>query len=302
MKKLIKYLFIFIALFTINFNVYAEDETLENEETKIEETEKIDEEETTNEEENDESEEQETEEQEEVTDNNTIPEDKISVHEEMNGYKIIIEDEANLLSNEEIEKLKDKMSSLTKYGHAAFVTTDNNLVSTEMFAKDYYGRNFNEENGTVVVIDMSNRMIYIASNGYNKTIITNGKSDIITDNSYQYATNKQYYECAYKMFDQIYTLLDGGKILEPMRHVSNIFVAILSAFFINFMIVISATKIKKEKDSEILKNCNISCTASDISGVKTGTRRVYNPPSSSSGGGGGGGGGGSSCSGGGHSF
>ena len=90
-----------------------------------------------------------------------------------------------------------------------------------------------------------------------------------------------------------------------MRHASNVVVAIVVAFFINFFIVLGASKLKKASNSEIIKNCDIMFEAGNVSGTKTGTHSVYSPPSSSSGGssgGGGGGGGGFSGGGGGHSF
>jgi len=226
--------------------------------------------------------------------------------ETIGDFKLIIEDEANLLTPEEIEKLHDKMASLTEWGNVAFKTVPvggNTYGSTASLASAYYHEKFGTESGSVFIIDMDKRNIYIFSDGYNYTIITDGKAEIITDNIYRYATNEDYYTCAYTAFDQMSTILSGGKILEPMRHISNIVVAIVLAFFINFLIVSSSTRIKKEDTDEVFKNCDIDVKASNISGRKTGTHRVYSPQSSgSSGGGGGGGGGGSSGGGGGHSF
>ena len=39
-----------------------------------------------------------------------------------NGSKIVIEDDADLLTKEEEEKLLDKMITLTEYGHVVFKT------------------------------------------------------------------------------------------------------------------------------------------------------------------------------------
>ena len=227
--------------------------------------------------------------------------------ETIGDFKLIIEDEANLLTKEEIEKLHDKMTALTEYGHIAFRTIPiggNTYGTTKAYADAYYHEKFGTESGSVFIIDMDKRMIYIFSDGYNYTVITDGKAEIITDNIYQYASNKDYYSCAYTAFDQMNTVLSGGKILEPMRHISNIVVSIVLAFFINFLIVSSNTKIKKEDEDEVIENCDVAVKASNIIGRKTGTHRVYSPQSSGSsgGGGGGGGGGGSSGGGGGHSF
>ena len=229
-----------------------------------------------------------------------------SIEEEINNYKLVIEDEAGLFTEQDITRLQDKMTALTKYGHIALHTVPvggNNYSSTADYAENYYHNKFSTESGTVFIIDMDKRMIYIFSDGENYNTITNSKADIITDNVYKYASNKDYYSCASTAFDQMSTLLDGGKILEPMRHISNIFVAIILGFFINFLIVSSNAKIKKASAQNVLSKCDVDVKASNITGKKTGTHRVYSPQSSGgSSGGGGGGGGGHSGGGGGHSF
>lgn len=232
---------------------------------------------------------------------------KTSISENKNGHTLLIEDDANLLTEEEEEKLKEKMKPLTKYGHIVFKSISTNpKYSTKEFANDFYYSKFGNESGTIFIIDMDKRMIYIVSAGENYKHITDSKADIITDNIYRYASRKEYYECAEKAFEQIGIVLDGGKIAEPMRHASNVVISIVLAFFINFFIVLNASKLKKAANSEVLKNCDIAFEAGNVSGAKTGTHKVYSPPSSSSSGGssggGGGGGGGFSGGGGGHSF
>lgn len=228
------------------------------------------------------------------------------IEETIGDFKLIIEDEAKLFTEQDITRLQDKMTALTKYGHIALHTVPvggNNYSSTADYAENYYHNKFGTESGTVFIIDMDKRMIYIFSDGENYNVITDSKADIITDNIYKYATNKDYYSCANTAFDQINTLLDGGKILEPMRHISNIFVAIILGFFVNFLIVSSNAKIKKASAQNVLSKCDVDVKASNITGKKTGTHRVYSPQSSGgSSGGGGGGGGGHSGGGGGHSF
>ena len=230
--------------------------------------------------------------------------EKENVDIKENKYSIVIEDDANLLTPEEIEKLKEKMKPLTNYGHIAFKSILENSMSAPDFARQYYHNKFGTESGTLFLIDMVNRKIYIFSDGTNYNVITNGKAEIITDNIYTYASRKEYYECAYQAYDQMEKLLEGGKILEPMRYISNIVVSIVVAFFATFIFVLQNTKIKKAGANKVLQNCDINVEASHIFGQKTGTHRVYSPPSSSGGssGGGGGGGGGSSGGGGGHSF
>ena len=85
-----------------------------------------------------------------------------------------------------------------------------------------------------------------------------------------------------------------------MRYISNLFISITLAFFINFLIVLFNTKIKQLSNKEIISNCKIKFNVSNVNAVKTGTHKVYSPLSS--GGGSSGGGGGSSGGGGGHNF
>jgi len=223
---------------------------------------------------------------------------------EISNYKVIYEDDASLLSNEEKEKLKDIMIPLTEYGHIIFKTTSENMYSTDSYARDYYHKTIGTESGTLFLIDMDKRNIYIFSDGDNYKIITKSKAYIITDNVYKDATREKYFDCAKEAFSEIKTLLDGGKILEPMRYISNVVISLTVSAFISFFIALSKTKMKKAKNSEILKNCHIAFQTGDVSVTKTGSHRVYSPVSDSSSGGssGGGGGGGSSGGGGGHSF
>ena len=231
-----------------------------------------------------------------------------AINEKAGDYYLLIEDDAHLLTPEEQQKLKEKMKPITKYGHVVFKSISKNTTTTQAFAYDYYYQKFKNESGVIFIIDMDNRYIYIVANGEIYKTITKRKAEIITDNVYTYASREEYYECAYNAFNQVEALLENKKIAEPMRHASNIVVSIVVAFFVNFFIVLNASKIKKALDKEVLDNCDILFEASNVTGTKTGTHKVYSPvsdSSSSSGGGhssGGGGGGGFSGGGGGHRF
>ena len=206
------------------------------------------------------------------------------------------------------------MLPLTEYGNVAFKTININETYTSNYAATYYYEQFGQKSGTLFLIDMDKREIYIYSDGSNKNIITSRKATIITDNIYRYASRGEYYKCAKEAFNEINTLLAGGKIMEPMRHISNIFIAIIFGFLLNFFILVKHTKMRKAKAKEILNKCDINTSISNIKANKIGVEKVYSPiandsdgfssgGSSSSGGhSSGGGGGGHSGSGGGHRF
>ena len=228
------------------------------------------------------------------------------------GFMAEIDDLANLLSEEESEKLLQDMIPLTEYGNIVFLSINQNYTSTKNFAEETYHSTFGTQSGSLFLIDMDNREIYIFSDGYNYKVINEQKALSITDNTYTYASRKDYYGCAAKAYSQMYTILDGGKINEPMRLASNVFISLALAFFISFMFVLSQTKIKKASAEEIIKNCDVEFKTGKIDPQKNGQKKVFSPVSSSSGssggfssGGGhssfGGGGGHSSFGGGGHS-
>ena len=233
-------------------------------------------------------------------------------------YQLIIEDEAELLTEAERHQLEDQMMPLTEYGNIAFITIgENPSGSTEVYAENYYYDHFRNDSGTLMIIDMDSRYIYICSAGDNYRTITDEKAYIITDNIYRYARSGDYFECAMEAFREINKLLSGGKILEPMRYTSNIIISLVLGFFFAFFFVMATARTKQASNKELLDSGKKELEVVSSEVKKTGDHRVYNPhtDSGSSGGssysggssggfsgGGGGGGGGFSGGGGGHGF
>lgn len=221
-------------------------------------------------------------------------------------YVVVLEDDADLLDDEEEAELMEKMQEITRWGSAAFKSIDENVTSTERYIESYYREIFGRESGTVFLIDMDNRNIWLKNNGQISRIITNSYSDTITDNSYRYASREDYFGCAMEVFDEIETLLSGSRIAQPMKYVSNAFLAVILALLLNYFLMRRISKTRTPKEHELLAGIahRYSLTNPRATFLKQTER--YDPVSSDSGSsgssGGGGGGGGSSGSGGGHSF
>lgn len=218
------------------------------------------------------------------------------------GYEVVIDDGADLLSEEEEEMLGGKMMEVTPYGSAAFVTVDSNYSSAGSYAEDYFYDCFGYGSGTLFLIDMDNREIYIYSDGAVYRTITKSYANTITDNIYTYASDAEYFTCAYKAFEQIVTLLEGNRIAQPMKYASNAFLAVLLALLINYFVVMITSAAKKPGEKELLEATKHRCSLVNTEAVYTHTTKKYDPPSSSSSGGGGRSGGGGGGGGGGHSF
>ncbi len=217
------------------------------------------------------------------------------------GYKAYIIDDEDLLSEDEEEELLNyHMIPVTEYGGVSFVTASSS--NAESTAADYCYDLFDNDSGTTLLIDMGDRKISIMSSGKIYKTINKSYGSIITDNIYKYATNEEYAECAEKGFDQITTKLEGGRIAEPMRYISNFLMAVVFALIFNFLYV-WIVKGKVTVDSEAL----IAAAAGAVIGTAVSknlisSRKTRHTSSSGGHSGGGGGGGGFSGGGGSHSF
>ena len=224
---------------------------------------------------------------------------------------VIIRDYADLLTDEEEEALFGHMLPVTKYGGAAFYTSDISVSSTESYARKCFRENFGTGSGTLFLIDMYNRQIFIFSDGKIYTKITDAKAVTITDNAYRLAHSGDYAACANKVFDQISTLLEGGFIPQYMKHICNGLISFAIALLIVFFIANLRTRMQRDNEVRVFDEmAKKSFVVGDpVSSQLISIRKVRHVEESSgggsSGGGGGssgGGGGGSSGGGGGHGF
>ena len=224
-------------------------------------------------------------------------------------YRIIIDDEADLLSDSEEKMLQAKMSDIVPYGNVAFKSVYQ-YDDTSVYAKQLYREYFGKDSGFLFVIDMGRRNIWIFSDGAIYKVINKPYANTITDNVYRYASKGEYYNCAYYVYDQANTLLEGGKISQPMKHISNVLIALVLALLINFFILIIQRSDSKVPVETALAAMTSAVGVRIFSKVMTKSKRSKHVEYSGSsggggysgGGGGGGGGGGSSGGGGGHSF
>ena len=225
------------------------------------------------------------------------------------GYRTVIEDNEDLLSAQEESVLLADMQEFAQYGNAAVVTVSQ-YSSTERYAKEKYAELFGTENGLLFVIDMGERMIWLHSQGSVYRTINKSYANTITDNVYLYATDGDYLSCCREVFRQATTLMEGGRIAQPMKYISNALIALVAALLINFMIL-STNRDHVAEDADAAVAAMTTATGINVLYRRMTKQKVSEHYESSgggggsSGGGGGGGfsgGGGSSGGGGGHRF
>lgn len=226
------------------------------------------------------------------------------------GYDLVIDDRADLLTDEQEETLVTVMEPITKYGGVAFLTVDTNSFTAEDLARSFYKEKFGTASGTLFLIDMDNRKIWIHSDGAVYKVITTSNAETITDNVFRYASAENYYDCAANAYDQIFRLLEGERIARPMKYISNAVLAVILALLANFVFVSRYARLRRPSDKVLLANMEHSFNSTKPTVKYTGQSKIYDPISDSSGGSSGGGSsggggsssGGSSGGGGGHSF
>ncbi|MBQ6477921.1 MAG: TPM domain-containing protein [Erysipelotrichaceae bacterium] len=230
-------------------------------------------------------------------------------------YRIYFDDSEDLLSDTEEKMLQEEMKKITEYGNVGFVSVSQ-YQDTGSYAKQLYRELFDTQSGFLFVIDMGRRNIWIHSNGAIYRVINKPYANTITDNVYRYASRGEYYECAYHVYEQALTLLEGGRISQPMKYISNLLIALVSALLINFYVLIFSRKNPPVMSSETAHGAMTSAVGVNILSLDLiRSKRSRHVESSGGGGfsgggfsGGGGGGGFSGCGGGGggggggHSF
>lgn len=234
----------------------------------------------------------------------------VSASNEETGYVYVLDDSANFLTDSQENSLQKQLYDLTAYCNVAFVTTtEHSKSSTEDFAADYFDDVFGSHaNGTIFVIDRCLNEIYLYSDGQAHKIITNSRARSITDNTYTYARDKDYYTCAYKVFAQIETLMQGKRIAEPMRYLCSALLAIVAALFLNLFFALWSSRSHTADRRQVMTGLYAQMQINNPRTQFIRQSRTYSPVSSGSsggghsGGGGGGGGGGHSGGGGGHSI
>lgn len=218
------------------------------------------------------------------------------------GFQAVIEDDAGLLTAMQEESLLKEMEGICDYGNVLFKTILQNNTSTGEYAKEFYRQRCGNESGVLFLIDMDQRNIYVYSEGDVYKVITKSYARTITDNVYRYASKGEYDICAGEAFRQIGALLEGSRIRQPMKYISNALLALILALFANFVVVICTGGKRQTRNTELLGGVEKSFFNSEPEITKVKEEIHYCPQGGSGYGGGGGrsgGGGGRSGGGGG---
>ncbi|MGM9903193.1 MAG: TPM domain-containing protein [Enterococcus sp.] len=221
-----------------------------------------------------------------------------------------VNDEAGLFTPDQIQTLDQQAQTINEKikGQVFIVTTTSNSQEPREFADNYLRDAIgNDQNGSVLLLDMGQREIYISTSGNMIDYLTDSRIDSTLDDIYDQMTNANYFAAAQAYLSKTSTYVDEGvpgghyrvdeetgkitryKILTPVEMViALVLAAILGIAF--YMVTVSRYQLKsgtykypfREKSSVKLTDRTDRLTNSFVT-----TRRIpRNPPPGSGGGGG----------------
>ena len=143
------------------------------------------------------------------------------------GYRVVIEDDIDLLTEAEERALLGDMQPLTAYGNVAFWSTREYASDEVEQARLKRRALFDQESGSILVINMEIRRVSIQSYGAMYEVLTPARANSITNNVRNYLTRGEYYIASQKAYSQMNSLLRGNRIAQPMKHLSNACIALM---------------------------------------------------------------------------
>lgn len=113
------------------------------------------------------------------------------------AYKVY--DYADLFTDEEESRLSDEANLYSREYNLDFVivtTGDDEGISSQDYAQDFYDYNAFQTNGILLLINMDERELWICGTGSGEYIFHDGQIESILDKIYRYASEGRYYETA----------------------------------------------------------------------------------------------------------
>ena len=211
------------------------------------------------------------------------------------GYRAVLEDDIDLLTEEEETTLMETMEELTQYTNVAFWSTRAgwNQSSAIRNAENKHISLFGPlVNGIVFMIDMDARYMFLDTEGWIQGVIPKSTAEIITNNVRSAMSAGRYYEASDRVYKQVRAKINGEKIAEPMRYLSAVSIGIMGGLLFALYLTltrrnrVNPVRYPKEVAAKaVITTITVSNIAYTLQGEPT-VKRIYSPPhdSSSSGG------------------
>lgn len=186
------------------------------------------------------------------------------------GYFAVICDVDDLLSVEEETELLSQMEKVTEFGSVCYYLTEQDMGQSDLYAEHIFTGVFGEDKVNAVLFYIDKHYTYIYSDGNIYKKITKKKAEIITDNVYEYAVDEDYFGCGMKAFDQIFNLLEFGRVPQPMKHICNLLISLILGFLICYLWVIKSNEHAEGENSAIIVGSTTYASCRDVAIVPNG--------------------------------
>ena len=136
------------------------------------------------------------------------------------AYRVYMQDDADLLTDEEEQRLIGVMEGLLPHGNVAFLSTAKGSGPTAQKALDYRENTLGLPRRIpliLLIIDMKNREIYLFSQGSLESVITRSNATAITEEAARYLSGGKYYLGAEKAFVLTQDLFVTRTVPSAMR-------------------------------------------------------------------------------------
>lgn len=168
--------------------------------------------------------------------------------DEKTGNQLRIDDNAELLSEEEELQLVEDVRPNLFFGHVAILTiNDTSGMETKMHSEIYIKDKFQNEDSTVIVIDMANNAVFIGNQGKNAKRMSMADAKKITDKVCPYISKKNYYKCCKIAAEDIRTSFDKKRQQFMLQAIIG---TVCVSLFLLISAVIGVSKQKSENKSQ----------------------------------------------------
>ncbi len=130
------------------------------------------------------------------------------------GFKALVQDEADCLTDNEERKLLEYMKPITKYGNAYFLASKGRTGECEDIIQNAYNDNFGDPNtvtGIALLVDGDSNNLYLSGNGEFPYWLEQGTSQKILEESVTDFSEKGDYFGAEYVFTKYYEAIENSE-------------------------------------------------------------------------------------------
>ena len=147
----------------------------------------------------------------------SITENGLTWKNSKTGFRVVIEDDIDLLTSSEERRLLEDMSPMTEYGSIAFWSTRGEASEVRTKADEKLDALFGEESASLVVINKALPQLSIQSRGSLARMIPAAKADGIVSRGKTDLSGGLYYDAASGTFSRMNAQIQSAKTASHVR-------------------------------------------------------------------------------------